>query len=88
MSAMNGGRGTPPVPPLGHGPPAPAQEVPIVKEVTWQSQQTTAERGEQGGRISFVVIEGGMPVAHHYLIGDAGKKVLLEELSGGLTIPT
>lgn len=87
MSATNGGRGRPPVPPEGHGPPEQAQEIPITKQIVYQSQHTTAERGEAGARINFVVIEAGMPVTHSYLVGEPGKQEILKELSGGLTLP-
>jgi hypothetical protein len=88
MSAANGGRGTPPVPPEGHGPPE-QQEIPILKEVTYHSQQTTAQRMQDGSGavISFIVLEGGQPVQHRYIIGEPGKKALLEELAGGLALP-
>jgi hypothetical protein len=86
MSATNGGRGTPPVPPEGHGPLAEQFEIPISKEVVYQFQNTEARREGNGGVISFLVIEAGMPVKHSYLIAEQGKKRLLEELSGGLTL--
>jgi hypothetical protein len=87
MSATNGGRGTPPVPPPGHGLPAQTQEIPIEKEVTLISKGTLAQRTEDGAILSFIVIEGGLPVKYSYVVGAPGKKLILEELSGGLTLP-
>jgi hypothetical protein len=84
MSAANGGRGEPPIPPEGHGPP---QEVPISKEIIQPSQATSCQRTANGARLSFVVIENGEVVQHTYSIGEPGKKLILEELSGGLTLP-
>jgi hypothetical protein len=84
MSAANGGRGKPPVPPASHAPP---QTIQIVKEVTYNSQGTNAQRVNDGAMLSFVVIEGGQPVRHCYLIGEPGKKAILEELAGGITLP-
>jgi hypothetical protein len=86
VSAANGGRGTPPVPPAGHGPP-PQEGIPITKEITQISQGTLAERTEDGAILTFIVIDGGQPVKHNYLVGDPGKKQILEALSGGLTLP-
>lgn len=85
MSAANGGRGAPPVPPEGHGPPQEA--IAISKRVIQQSQGTRAERDGNGGSISFLVVEAGQAVEYTYLIGEPGKKAILEELAGGITLP-
>ena len=82
MSQPNGNGAPPP-----HEPAAQVQEVKIVKEVSYASQATAAERTPDGARISFVVFDGGQPIWHRYTIGAEGKKAILEELSGGLTLP-
>lgn len=84
MSAADGGRGTPPIPPEGHGPP---QEIPILKEITYRSQGTNAQRADKGAVISVVVVDGGQPVQLHIVVGESGKKTILEELAGGITLP-
>ncbi len=73
------------MPPEGHGPPV-QQEIPILKEVTYNSQGTSAQRVDNGAVFSFVVIEGGQPVRHSYIAGEPGKKAVLEELAGGITL--
>lgn len=87
MSAANGGRGAPPVPPEGHGPPDRGQQVPITKEITHISQATVAERHEHGAILVFVVMDGGQLVKHNYLVGAEEKSALVEQLTGGLKIP-
>lgn len=83
MSAANGGRGTPPTPPQGHGSP---QEIPILKEVTYSVQHGSAKTEGDRGEISYVVVEAGMPVRHTYIVEDSDKKRILEGLSGGLKL--
>jgi hypothetical protein len=62
--------------------------VPVFKDVTYTSLSTDAERaGEDGAVVSFVVLDGGQQVRHNYLVGEHGKKALLDALTGGLTLP-
>ena len=85
MSAENGGRGRPPVPPEGHGPPQ-QQQVVIGKEVTYRPVMTDAKRTEDGLIVAFLVSEGGEPVQHRYLVGPPGKKNLQEAVNGGIEV--
>jgi hypothetical protein len=62
-------------------------EVPISKEVIQTSRGTTAVKDE-GGRlhISFVIIEGGMPVQYTFITEEPGQKNIMDAMSGGLQV--
>lgn len=67
---------------------AAAGAIPIEAEVTRQSKATDCVRTENGGlQLSFVVMEGGVPVQHTYLVGEKGKLKILDTATGGLTLP-
>jgi hypothetical protein len=85
MSATNGGRGTPPIPPPEALPQQ--QEIPLQAEITRRpAGPTTAERRGDGLAVSFIVLIGGQPEQHTYLVGEPGKKALLDAITGGLEV--
>lgn len=84
MSATNGGRGKPPVPPEGHGPP---QQIQVGKEIVQQCMATDAERTPNGGlSVSFVVTDGGEPIRRTFLVGEPGRKAIQEAVNGGVEV--
>lgn len=87
MSAENGGRGKPPVPPEGHGPPPEQMQVPIIKEIIQPSKGTSAVKDEDGQlHISFVVIEAHGAIQHTWTVGELGQKSIMDAMTGGIEI--
>lgn len=85
MSAANGGRGTPPVPPEGHGPPQ-APRIPP-RHIVEHSLGTEAQATDDGGLIVTVLIsEAGEPVRRSFIIGKPGRKAIQEAVNGGIEI--
>ena len=58
-----------------------------LKEVSYTSLSTVADRAGDGAVFSFVVMDGGQQVRHNYLVGEPGKKAVLDELMGGIALP-
>jgi hypothetical protein len=87
MSAANGGRGKPPVPPEGHGPQAP--QVPP-RRIVEHSLQTEAQGTEDGKGlvVTFLVSEAGEPVLRSYIVGEPGRKAIQEVVNGGIETAT
>lgn len=72
--------------------PAPEQrvvEVAVEKKVVWEPKgieaQSVAQTG--GANLGFVVLEGGRPVEHIYVLDEHEKAEVLKQLSSGLVIP-
>lgn len=78
-----GGGGTPPQP---SPPPEQVPQVPILKEVTYDSQETDAHREGEGLRLRFVVIEAGQPIWLTLLVSKPGKEKIESVVNGGLEI--
>ena len=69
---------------------APAQTVQIIieAEILRRSKQTKAVRTDDGGLvIEFLVRRGGGFEIHRYVIGEDGKKAVLEAAMGGIQMP-
>lgn len=89
ISASNGGRGTPPVPPEGHGPePEPTQQVVVTREIVERSLGTTAERtGDSGLAVSFIVPnETSQLVRRTFLVEEQGKQNIADAITGGVVL--
>lgn len=85
MSASNGGRGTPPVPPEGHGPP---RQVEIGKTILQQALGVEVERDGEGLVLSFIVPEAGEPIRRTFRVGKSGREKIRDAANGGVEIAT
>ncbi len=84
MSAANGGRGTPPVPPEGHGPQVP--QVPP-RRIIEHSLDTEAQATDDGKLVvTTLVMEAGEPVLRSVIIGKPGRKTVQDACNGGLQV--
>ncbi len=64
-------------------------QIPIETRVIQQVRQGGVERTEDGGAIiSGVVIEGGQPIERSLVFDAEDKKMILEELAGGIALPS
>ncbi|HET7053663.1 MAG TPA: hypothetical protein VFI09_07095 [Solirubrobacterales bacterium] len=85
MSASNGGRGAPPVPPEGHGPQPPQREPRQVIECPVGTSASRIE-GERGLMLTFVTVEAGEPVKRTFLVGENGEGAIRDAVTGGIQI--
>lgn len=87
MSAANGGKGTPPVPPESHMPDPPQREP---RQIIEYPVATSASRieGSRPLMLTLVVIEQGEPVKRTFLVGEQGRKQIQEAVNGGIEVAT
>lgn len=87
MSASNGGRGTPPIPPESHQPQPPQREP---RQIIECPVGTSASRigGDRQLMITFVTVEAGEPVKRTFLVGEAGQGAIKDAVTGGIEFAT
>lgn len=83
MSARNGGRGRPPVPPEGHGP---KQEIRVGRTIIENHMGIEVDRAGEGMVLSFLVTEGGEVVRRTYQIGKPGRERIRDAATGGVKV--
>lgn len=85
MSASNGGRGRPPVPPEGHGP---REKVRIGATIIQPSLGVECDRNGEGLILSVLVTEGGELIRRTFEIGENGKATIRAAVNGGIETAT
>ena len=66
----------------------PEGAIPISTKITRRSKATSAERQPDGSiEVAFIVLNGPEVQQHAFIVGEPGKKALLDALTGGLTLP-